>query len=120
MPWFKVDDTFHSHPKMRRVSLAAVGLWTASGSHCMAYKTDGFVPDWFVTGFRGGRKMADELLREGLWDNAIRDLEEGYQFHDWLHYQQSAEEIERDRQHNRQRQRDFLKRLREGKPKEGE
>lgn len=105
---------------MRRVGLDALGLWTVCGSHCMAYKTDGFVPEWFAHQFPRGRRLAAELVSAGLWDNAIRNGEPGYQFHDWLHYQQSSEEIERDREHNRQRQRDFRKRLRDGKPKEGE
>lgn len=26
MPWFKVDDKIHSHPKARRAGLAAMGL----------------------------------------------------------------------------------------------
>lgn len=118
MPWFKVDDSFHSHPKARRVPLAAVGLWTLCGSHCMAYKTDGFVPGWFVASLPKGRSLASVLVGEGLWLDAARNGEEGYQFHDWLHIQQSAQEIERDREHNRQRQRDFRQRLRDGKKKE--
>ena len=48
MPWFKVDDTWHSHPKARRASLGAVGLWSMCGSYSMAYKTDGWVPEWFA------------------------------------------------------------------------
>lgn len=44
MPWFKVDDQLHSHPKPRRASLAALGLWTLSGSYSMAYKLDGSHP----------------------------------------------------------------------------
>lgn len=121
MPWFKVDDTLHSHPKARRVPLAAVGLWTMCGSHCMSYKTNGFAPDWLILSFPRGKSLADALVREGLWSPAKKDDENGYQFHDWLHYQQSAEEIERDREHNRQRQRDFRARLRDGKKKpEGE
>lgn len=124
MPWFKVDDTMHSHPKARRASLAAMGLWTLCGTHSMAYKLDGFVPEWVAHGYSNGKRLAAELVLVGLWGKAIRTDdagdEPGYQFHDWLHYQQSAEEIERDRQHNRERQRNFRKRLREGKPKEGE
>ena len=120
MPWFKVDDTFHSHPKARRLDLSALGLWTLCGSHSMAYKLNGFVPDWLVQGFPKGRQAAERLVRVGLWENAIRDEEQGYQFHDWLDYQQSAEEIERDRDHARKRQREFRRKLREGKPKDGE
>jgi hypothetical protein len=120
VPWFKVDDTLHSHPKARRVSLGALGLWTMCGSHAMAYKTDGFVAEWFAHSLPSGRKFAGELVREGLWCNAIREDEPGYQYHDWLHYQQSAEEIERDREHNRERQRNFRAKLRTAKPKAGE
>ena len=120
MPWFKVDDTLHSHPKARSVGMGPIGLWAVSGSFCMAYKTDGFVPDWFVAGFPRGRQMANELVRAGLWSNGIRDGEEGYQFHDWDDYQQSSAEIEADRERARDRQRNFRKRLREGKSKEAD
>ena len=118
MPWFKVDDTWHSHPKARRASLGAVGLWSMCGSYSMAYKTDGWVPEWFAHEFPRGKTLAAELIRIGLWFNAIRDGEPGYEFHDWLDYQQSAEEIERDRDRARERQRKFRSRLREGKPEE--
>ena len=90
-----MDDTLHSHPKTRRAGLAAMGLWTVCGSYCMAYKTNGFVPEWFVAGFQSGRKLAADLVRAGKWEDAVKDNEKGWQFHDWLDYQQSAEEIER-------------------------
>mgnify|MGYP003619309605 CR=1 FL=1 len=60
--WFKVDDTLHSHPKARRAGLTAVGLWAMSGSYCMSYKTDGFIPEWFVRGCGAG--AAAETARE--------------------------------------------------------
>lgn len=118
MPWMKIDDTFHSHPKARGVGLPAIGLWTLCGSYSMAYKQDGFVPEWFAHGFQNGKRLADNLVSIGLWEKAVRGEEVGYQFHDWLDVQQSAEEIEADREKARQRQRDFRKRLREGKKKE--
>lgn len=117
MSWFKTDDTLHGHPKARRAGLASIGLWTLAGSHCMAYKTDGFVPEWFAHQFPQGRKLADELVRVGLWHNAIQEGEPGYQFHDWLDYQQSSDEIERDRERNRERQREYRERLRNRKQK---
>ena len=67
-----------------------------------------------------GRKLAADLVRAGKWEDAVKDNEKGWQFHDWLDYQQSAEEIERDRDHNRNRQREFRRKLREGKKKESE
>ena len=101
MPWFKVDDQFHGHPKTRRASLAALGLWVAAGSYCMAYKTDGVVPVEFVTGWPRGRQLAGELVAVGYW----LEHPEGWEFHDWLDYQPSAAEIEAERDAARERQR---------------
>lgn len=115
MAWYKVDDTLHSHPKVRRASLGALGLWTACGSYCMAYKTDGFVPAYVAHAYPRGKSLSAELVRVGLWHNETRNGEPGYLFHDWLDYQQSAEEIERDRQRARERSRKYRKNLRDRK-----
>src|SRR5690606_40138335 len=48
MPWFRVDDRFHAHPKALAVSLAALGLWTAAGSWSSANCTGGEVPDHVI------------------------------------------------------------------------
>lgn len=102
MPWFKVDDQLHSHPKSRSAGLAAMGLWTLCGAHAMAYKTDGFVPRWFVVSFTNGSRHANQLVKAGLWEQVEND---GWQFHDWADFQPSSEEIERDRNAARERQR---------------
>ena len=117
MAWFKTDDTWHSHPKPRRAGLEAIGLWSVSGSYSMAYKTNGWVPEWFAHDFPRGKKLAEQLVSVGLWRNEIRDGEPGYEFHDWLDYQQSAEEIERDRERARERQKKFRENLRSRKQK---
>lgn len=119
MPYFRIDDQMHGHPKARRAGLAALGLWGMAGSHSMAYKTDGFVPSWFVALWKGGPRAAETLVAVGLWAEAERDGETGYQFHDWHDYQPSAEEIERDRERARQRQRESRRRLRDGKKESG-
>ena len=95
MPWFKVDDQLHSHPKPRRASLAALGLWTLSGSYSMAYKLDGFVPAWYVHGHNQGKRHAESLVRVGLWEK--------------------ADEIEAEREAARERQRAFRKKRREAR-----
>lgn len=115
MPWFKVDDQLHSHPKPRRATLAALGLWALAGSYSMAYKLDGFVPEWYVTGHRDGRKHADTLVRVGLWENGTRNGEPGFLFHDWEDYQPTADEIEAEREAARERQRAFRARRREAR-----
>lgn len=111
MPWFKIDDTLHSHPKVRRAGLQALGLWVASGAYCMAYKTDGHVPDWYVDGWPSGKRLADKLVHARLWE--VTD--DGWQFHDWLDHQPSAAEIEADREHARERQRKRREKLRQSR-----
>lgn len=112
MPWFKVDDDLHSHPKARRVGLASLGLWVVSGSYSMSYKTDGFVPEWFVNGWPNGRRYAHTLADSGLWEPAEQDGEKGWLFHDWADYQPLSDEIEADRDKARERQRKRRARLR--------
>lgn len=123
MPWFKVDDTLHSHPKPRRAGLAAIGLWTLAGSYCSQYTTEGEVHEWFVTGWPQGRKLAGQLVAVGMWHKAGHDCPDcrqpeddtSWQFHDWEHYQMTKEEIERDRELNRERQRRFREKRREAR-----
>lgn len=115
MPWFKVDDTLHSHPKPRKAGLPAMGLWALSGSYSMAYKTDGFVPEWFVASWQNGRKLADLLVKAGHWEIGEKDGDAGWFFHDWLDYQPSSDEIEADREHARDRQRKRREKLRQSR-----
>lgn len=105
VPWFKVDDTLHGHPKARKSGLEATGLWTVCGAYCMAYKTDGFVPAWYVSTWPRGAKLAAVLVEAQRWDVSEKDGESGWMFHDWSDYQPSSEEIEKDREHARERQR---------------
>jgi hypothetical protein len=103
MPWFKVDDHFHSHPKVKKCGLEVVGLWTVSGSYCMAHLTDGFVEELFVRGWRRGLKMAATLVEAGLWYEVTRDGEKGWQFHDWDKYQPTKKQVEAEREKARSR-----------------
>ncbi|AQT78304.1 hypothetical protein B1R94_02220 [Mycolicibacterium litorale] len=106
MPHFRVDDAFHSHPKAQRVGDEAVGFWVRAGSFCMAYLTDGFVPDWWVKKQPKGLAKAKKLVEAELWhDGAERDGEKGYQFHEFVGpgRQDSKEQIEADRKASRER-----------------
>lgn len=83
MAWFPVSDNAHSHPKMRKAGLAAVGLWSMSGSWNMDTLNDGFVPEWFVKQFPRGVQLAKRLVEAGLWKTARRNGDNGWLFHDW-------------------------------------
>src|SRR6266704_3002926 len=80
MPWFPVDDSFHSHPKALATSLAARGLWATAGSWSSAHLTDGVVPVHVLASLGGTPELAAELVAAGLW----RRTRQGYVFHDWF------------------------------------
>lgn len=88
MPTFEVDDQLHSHPKVDVAGLEAMGLWVVAGSWCAAYLTDGFVP----------RGRAHKFGDVSLWDRLVKaqlveSTDEGYQFHDWDHWNRTAQQV---------------------------
>ena len=114
MAWFKVDDQLHGHPKARRAGLEAMGLWSLAGSQSIAYKLNGFVPQWYIDSWPKGKRLAAQLVSADLWEPAQQDGLDGFMFHDWSHFQPSADEIERDRENSRIRQRNRRERMRSG------
>jgi hypothetical protein len=105
MTWFKVDDHFRDHPKVRQLGrsrLAAVGLWTLVGNWCADNPSDGFAPVEVVRRYSRDLRLADRLVQVGLWEEAKQDGEIGYQFHDWLDVQPSAKEQAEKRRKRRE------------------
>lgn len=99
MPWFKVDDAFHGHPKVMELSPAAVGVWTLAGSWCANYLTDGEIKLPIVRRLGGDDEMVQELVDAGLWiDNGGT-----YQFKDWDEYQPLKDEVMAERNAARDR-----------------
>lgn len=110
MPWFRVDDAFHSHPKVMVTSPAAIGLWTIAGSWAAANLSDGFVPVYVLQRLvPDWEQLAEELVSQRLWMRA----KGGFRFRDWDHYQPSKEEVQKDRESARVRQQKRRKRLRD-------
>jgi hypothetical protein len=105
MPWFKVDDTMHSHPKSRAAGLGAMGVWALCGSYVAAHLTDGFVGVSYVRSLdHYATRWAAKLVEVGLWYPDERNGEKGWSFHDWDNYQPSKAQIEHDRKQARIRQ----------------
>jgi hypothetical protein len=102
MTWMKVDDSFHSHPKVLATDPAALGLWVIAGSWCGANLTDGFVPDYVLLRLLpGSETLAQKLVTTGLW----RRAKGGYRFHDWSEYNPSAESVRTEREAAKERMR---------------
>lgn len=110
MVFFFVDDGLHSHPKMAELSDAALGLWTRCGSWAARHGTDGFIPATMVRKLASSRsttcrRIVLELVEKGVWSCCTGGRgEDGYQFHDWLDWQPSAEDVAARRKANAERQ----------------
>lgn len=107
MPWFNVDDSFHSHPKVLATEPAALGLWVVAGSWSNASRTEGFVPDHVLPRLLpGSAELARALVTAGLWSR----VKGGYMFHDWTDWNLSVEQIDHKRKQAAERQRRFRER----------
>ncbi|WP_053612018.1 hypothetical protein [Streptomyces sp. XY533] len=90
MPWFKIDDKAHSHPKFLRAGNAALGLWLRCGSYSAQHITEGHVPA-VVAQLYGSAPQAAKLVKAGLWHEHGHDCSRcpdppagDYMIHDFL------------------------------------
>lgn len=90
MPWFKIDDSAHSHPKFMRAGNAALGLWLRCGSYSAQHLLEGFVPKAVVKPFGGTPAQVRKLIDAGLWHDAGHTCDrcpqpaDGYMIHDFF------------------------------------
>lgn len=105
MPWFKIDDGFHCHPKALAAGNAAVGLWTRLGAYCSDQLTDGFVPDAIARSY-GTRTELQRLIDVRMIDRGDHDAYgTGYWLHDYLDFNPSADKVREERAAAAERQR---------------
>lgn len=105
MPWARFDDKFYAHPKTHRLGrhrLAAIGLHTLAVTWSCDQLTDGVIPTGVVTMLGGSKVVADALVEAGMWRwSGERDE---YLIHDFLDYNKSRGQVERERAQWRDRQ----------------
>ena len=106
MTWFKVDDDFYDHPKIKAIPKkarpGAIALWTMAGSWCARYLMDGLIPEHQIAELGFYPRDAEALVTAGLW-HATPDG--SYQYHDWTAYQPSRAQVEEEREKARKRMR---------------
>lgn len=86
--WFRVDDRFDTHPKVRNTPRAALGLWVVCATYSSRHELDGFVPDDVAKKYSEWRNYArDGLVKSGLWLPSPG----GFVMHDFADYNATAE-----------------------------
>ena len=108
MTWAKLDDSFHSHPKVRTAwyqCSASIGLHAMAITFAADHETDGVVPGWFVAGaFRKPAELkaaVSALIESGMWEQRDED----FLIHDFLDYHPSKRALEKKRKEEAERKR---------------
>jgi hypothetical protein len=117
MAWGRIDDHAYRHRKFKLawdLEPASVGLEFFALSYSNDELTDGavdeqFVHGWFPRRVARERRAVDALLEAGLWvPNGA-----GWQIHDFLEYNDPAEEVKARRQAKERRRRENRRVLQE-------
>lgn len=94
MTWFRMDDSWGTHPKVQACSPLARLLWVYGGLYCAQHLTDGTIPKattpLLLASSGAARKHPAELVAAGLWD----DDGDAYTVRSWHEYQPSRDDVE--------------------------
>lgn len=124
MTWFRIDDSFPTHPKVlaipRKDRPAAVGLWTLAGTMSARNLTDGVLGVHMVEELGVPKKVALILVEVKLWHPPGEDCDaclecaeshkaelpaapKAYRYHCWHEYQPARAAIEKTRREDKER-----------------
>ncbi|WP_049569138.1 hypothetical protein [Streptomyces sp. SBT349] len=119
MPWFVLDDGFDTHPKVRKVGNAAVGVFVRLGAYAARHLTEGKLDAAIVRDY-GTPPTIKKLVAVGLLHPFGHDCPRceqpdgsGYTIHDFLDYNRSRKQVEAAREAGRKRQQKGRDRARE-------
>jgi len=114
VPWFRLDDSFHSHPKVIAAGNEAIGLYVRCGTYAAEHLTDGFIPEDIAVLYgasdTGSRRnpgtgkpetLSETLVRTKLWLRARA----GWRMRDYLDYNPSKQAVDKERKAAAERQR---------------
>lgn len=102
MPWFVIDDSAHTHPKVVAAGNAALGLWLRCGSYVSQHLTDGIVPG-AVAKMYGSKPQITKLVAAGLWHehghtcprpDCQQPAPGDFVIHDYLEYNPSRAKVQ--------------------------
>lgn len=106
MSWLRIDDNAPTHRKILRVSPAARWLWVCGLAYCQRHRTDGYIPAEALAtcGVERPKPLARELVGAGLWHQDVNNAS-GWRVHDFLDWNESAQERDAKTAEKAERQR---------------
>lgn len=97
MSWMKLDDAILDHPKFIRAARTggseAIHLWLGLRAWCAQSLSDGFVPGDMVDEVRGPKRGREKALATLVQVGLVKEVEGGWQLHDYLEWSDSREEV---------------------------
>ena len=99
MPWIRFEDNFPQHPKVLALSDAAFRLHVSAIGYAAQHLTDGHVSSAALRSLTRRTSLPAELVVAGLWETNA----DGYNVHDYLHYQPSRADVQAHRDADRER-----------------
>jgi len=122
VPWAKLDDKFHSHPKTYVAGLDGCGLFAKAISYAADHLTDGFVPEaWVLAQVPATRKQKDRrgvverLIEAGMFERVAG----GYLIHGYLEMNPSRADVEGERAEAAERMREVRAKRKKRSPERG-
>jgi hypothetical protein len=110
--WAKLDDHFYCHRKVLAAGLAATGLFSRSLSYAAAHETNGQIAREVADLLSyGDAELCTRLVDVGLWEAAG----DGYLVHDYLRFNPSARQLEKQRRETAARVRKYRQRNESGR-----
>lgn len=106
MTWIKLDDNAVDHPKVEILSDRAFRWWVKGLSYASRFLTDGLLPPVFWKKVPANDRK--ELTGNNLWDW----VDPNFMIHDYHHHQARKEDVEAEKQRNRENSRAYRERRR--------
>lgn len=110
MAWIRLSDDYIYHPKFTRLSHLAFRLWHEGMAYCRKLLTDGAIPRRALKDFKYATRAAvDELSTPASLGIAPLWLptDDGFRVHDYLDWNPSREDDQRDREGAKKRMRRY-------------
>lgn len=100
MSYVRVESSVRTNRKFLKAGPAPSWLWLCGLLYCQEGLTDGFIPDEAIDflGVRNARRLVEHLIGAGLW----AETEGGWQIHDYLVHNKSADEVNSIKQMRKQ------------------
>lgn len=95
MAWLRVESSVARHRKFMQAGPAPSWLWVCGLAYCQEGLTDGFIPTQALPylGVKNAPQLVKHLVSAGLWE----PVDGGWQVHDYLTYNRSADTVQQIR-----------------------